>query len=225
MHIKQIIVLLIVFISVNRIHAQPSWSVNNGSYENNMTVTCVVNLNGTLVENTEGVIVGAFDENENCVGRAEALYYNSVEKYRVPLVVYSNTNGVQIHFKAYLPEQESVYDIVTTILFKIDGDQGNYGVPYELEAGSISTGINKIDMLAEEISIFPNPATDVINIQCSSEEYPYKINLYSLTGELIEQRNSSKINEIINIDNLTHGTYLLQIISDKGVFAKKFIKK
>ncbi|MCW3789171.1 T9SS type A sorting domain-containing protein [Plebeiibacterium sediminum] len=225
MHIKQIIVLLIAFISLNRMYAQPLWSVNSASYEYDMTVTCVVDLNGTLVESTGGVIVGAFDENENCVGKAEALYYNSVEKYRVPLMIFSNTNGVQIHLKAYIPEQSSVYDIETTIQFESNGSLGNFAVPYELEAGSISTGINKGEILSDEVSIFPNPAKDILNVLLSFEENSYRLNLYSLAGELIGQRNGCKKHEVISIENLPNGTYLLQIISDKGVFSKKFIKK
>ena len=72
------------------------------------------------------------------------------------------------------------------------------------------------------IQIYPNPATDFLNVTKVSDKATYKI--YSATGQLVGNGNIS--NGRINVSSLVKGVYVISI-EDKGKesFNSKFIKK
>ena len=75
------------------------------------------------------------------------------------------------------------------------------------------------------LSIFPNPTNNFITIQNkqnSIENFEYKI--LDLTGRIVKNGNS-KFNELINIESLTSGNYIIQIQTDSNQFiTQKLIK-
>ncbi|TGN29409.1 T9SS type A sorting domain-containing protein [Empedobacter tilapiae] len=106
---------------------------------------------------------------------------------------------------------------ITEVNFSFD----NYG------SGFIVDNINIIDLenlrLDEynntEISIFPNPTTDYININSSEKNNTIKIT--DLTGKVIlNEVNTTKI----NIMHLTKGIYIINIKTDNSESIQKFIK-
>ena len=109
--------------------AEPNWQVDGSQYEYNMTVTGVVSLSDTLVENSPEVIVAAFNEAGECLGKTEVRYYAAIEKYRVPLMVYSNTNNEVIRLKAYVPAIDSLCFLTGAFNFTSDASLGNYSEP------------------------------------------------------------------------------------------------
>jgi len=89
---------------------------------------------------------------------------------------------------------------------------------------SIATEISGIPNQKENISVYPNPATNKINI--AAQNPISKIQIYSLTGKLMFQNNSDSGNiKTINIDGLVKGIYLLQIFQDKTISTKKITIK
>ncbi len=222
MYLKQILFLLLFIVFTINSKAQPSWKVEGNKYEYDMTITGVISLNDTLVENTKGIIVGAFDANSNCVGKAEARYYGSVKKYRVPLMIHSNQNGEKIYLKAYIPEQSSILKLSTIIEFAIDESLGNFETPFVWET---DTTINSNDLPAKVVSVFPNPAKDLLNVHVQNDRNPYTMLLLGIKGELITEKKCQQKRETLDISWIKSGIYILQIKSSKGVFSEKFIKK
>lgn len=83
-------------------------------------------------------------------------------------------------------------------------------------------GVNDLVSSANSIQIYPNPATDVLNVTNVSDKAGYKI--YSAVGQLI---GSGNINSgKINVSTLIKGAYVITI-EDKGkdAFRSKFLKK
>ena len=106
---------------------------------------------------------------------------------------------------------------ITEVNFSFD----NYG------SGFIVDNINIIDLenlrLDEynntEISIYPNPTTDYININSSEKNNTIKIT--DLTGKVIlNEVNTTKI----NVRQLTKGIYIINIKTDNSESIQKFIK-
>ncbi len=83
---------------------------------------------------------------------------------------------------------------------------------------------NSTHVLANnEIKIFPNPTSDKINIEVSGK-LNYKVNIFTLNGELIQ---SSKNQSIIDVENIAAGSYLLEItelISGKNIIERIVVK-
>ncbi len=74
------------------------------------------------------------------------------------------------------------------------------------------------DLNRTQINVFPNPATDFINIK--SDETIKSIKIYDIKGSLIKTENSSKI----DIATFAKGNYIISIETNSGTETKKFIK-
>jgi len=86
-----------------------------------------------------------------------------------------------------------------------------------------STGINHIH--ADEISIAPNPASDVLSVQGINDNADYRIS--NTLGQVVAKGSiGNSKNAQINISGLNQGTYYLQLYSaDKSVITTKpFVK-
>lgn len=75
-------------------------------------------------------------------------------------------------------------------------------------------------LLSSAISVYPNPATDIINVNSTIDIN--KIELFDLLGK---QVISTKETEQINVSNLPVGVYLLKAFSKNGTITKKIIIK
>lgn len=71
------------------------------------------------------------------------------------------------------------------------------------------------------ISVYPNPASNTLNIQLKENTAIQSIRIYNMLGQLV----LANTNKIINVSGLKTGTYFIKIISDKGTASSKFIKE
>ena len=84
--------------------------------------------------------------------------------------------------------------------------------------------IPKID-LETTVSLFPNPSKDVVRIHLE-KDLMEKIELYSLTGQLIFETVLNSKTFILNTANYPSGTYILKVLNQKhGSINTKFIKE
>ncbi|SDQ83308.1 Por secretion system C-terminal sorting domain-containing protein [Chryseobacterium soldanellicola] len=83
-------------------------------------------------------------------------------------------------------------------------------------------GTNDLSSAQDGIQLYPNPASDVLNITKVSDKASYKI--YSAAGQLVG--NGTVSGGKINVSSLIKGVYMITI-DDKGkaTFNSKFIKK
>ena len=74
----------------------------------------------------------------------------------------------------------------------------------------------------KNITIYPNPTSNVINIK--SESNKAKISIYSLEGKKI-YFNTINTSEQINVSNIETGSYILKIQINKNTYTKRLIIK
>lgn len=84
-----------------------------------------------------------------------------------------------------------------------------------------TTGITEID---NGISIFPNPASETIQINTDMILDKSTVEIYSINGNLIKTKTLNNQSEI-NISDLPTGTYLMKINVDNKTLTEKFIKE
>lgn len=77
--------------------------------------------------------------------------------------------------------------------------------------------ISELD--AEGIAIFPNPASDVLNIQ--TETTINEISIVDLSGMVV----ANGTNNTISVANLASGMYVIHVTTEGGAFTKTFVKK
>lgn len=81
------------------------------------------------------------------------------------------------------------------------------------------------DYQAQLVQVYPNPASQSINIKNSSEtiqiEFSEIIDQY---GKLIATQTLHEDNAQINISNITPGLYFVRLHTNMGIINKKFVK-
>src|SRR5690606_20061698 len=72
-----------------------------------------------------------------------------------------------------------------------------------------------------EFNIYPNPATDILNIGLENDLVLEKVTIYNNLGQVVK---TSK-DVVINVENLSSGVYFVEVTSNKGRATKKIIVK
>jgi hypothetical protein len=95
----------------------------------------------------------------------------------------------------------------------------------------VNAGTNKLNDLAKEPSIFPNPATNQVTVTFTNDFVGnYKFVVYDVKGKIVTQYNYSKqagqVQQQLDISKLPAGMYYLQTIyeGNQKAVTKKFVK-
>jgi hypothetical protein len=89
-----------------------------------------------------------------------------------------------------------------------------------------TVGIAEQVAFSRNISIYPNPATDQLQIvNASSPSEHMNISIIDLKGSLISAKENVRSNEAIEVSNLNPGLYSLRIESAGKIAVKPFIKQ
>lgn len=93
--------------------------------------------------------------------------------------------------------------------------------------GKINTSINQANIIANtNLVVYPNPATDLININISNASFKNSsITISSVSGQQIMNSTMNGANAQLNIEGLSNGVYFVTVVNENG-FNKtvKFVK-
>ncbi len=76
--------------------------------------------------------------------------------------------------------------------------------------------------LFTDISIYPNPASEVMNVDIPSGYSLLDISLYDVTGKLILNKNQASEKLTIDVATMASGTYYLQVVNPQNKQLKTF---
>lgn len=76
--------------------------------------------------------------------------------------------------------------------------------------------------LAEMVSIYPNPTTDILNIQVPSSVEITSVAMYDVLGKRV---SVSYANNVIDTANLSTGVYMLKVETSAGALTQKIVKQ
>ena len=105
------------------------------------------------------------------------------------------------------------------IAFHVTSAADMYGIV--IDNFSIGQGIGINEQTANTVSIYPNPATTVLNVV--AEGYN-TIEIVNLLGQTVYAANATN-NMQINVSNLNNGVYFVRVNGENGTTTQKFIKK
>lgn len=101
---------------------------------------------------------------------------------------------------------------VKTSDIKLGSDFAGFMIPVDY-----NSGVENI-VAKGEISIYPNPATDVITV---ANEGVNSVAVYSVAGSLVASSESN----VVNVANLVKGIYVVKANTEAGVITGQIIKK
>jgi beta-glucanase (GH16 family) len=77
----------------------------------------------------------------------------------------------------------------------------------------------------KELIVFPNPATDKLNLKISENQIGSQVTIYSILGQELNSYILSTEETILDVSNYQNGIYLLKINTNSGIQTYKFIKE
>ena len=81
------------------------------------------------------------------------------------------------------------------------------------------------DSNESQLFVYPNPFTKYLYISLTNGQQIEKLNVYSLEGRLISSFNSSKNRDVFVMNNLSQGTYIVEVVSGSKSYIKHLIRK
>lgn len=86
--------------------------------------------------------------------------------------------------------------------------------------------LSTIEQLATKFNLYPNPATNVVNITNAENMLVNQVTVYDITGKQLNVQKFNNQTEIqLNVENLASGTYMLHLQTNEGLAVKKLVKK
>ena len=109
-----------------------------------------------------------------------------------------------------------LYDTNNDVVYN---SPGNYGAREEAHFKTVGE-LGNNDNLLSNVVIYPNPATNNLNIQNAENS---SIKVFDLLGRIVALENNISLNQQLDVSKLTTGTYLIKIINGNQVKTDKFI--
>lgn len=78
------------------------------------------------------------------------------------------------------------------------------------------------DNMLSQVSVYPNPTSNVLNLQTPANVEINSVGLYDILGKQVNARLN---NGTINVSALSQGVYLLKVVTSAGTLTKKIVKQ
>ena len=88
---------------------------------------------------------------------------------------------------------------------------------------SVTLGISENKLLSFEM--YPNPVSDVLNIQLPSGTDKADVGVYDYTGRSVSSKTISSNDSTLDVQNISKGIYILRVTTNTKIGVQRFIKK
>ena len=220
---KTLLVILTALFAKATFAAVPTWSVNPGLFQYNMSVVAVVNVNCQELSNNSNM-VGAF-VNGDCRGVA---YTNSIVsgKNLAYLLINSNSaSGETVLLKYYDAAGDIVYECKESIVFSDNASVGNNNIPFNVRNNDAPTALSLSNsIIPENYTIGTNVATLSTIDPDIADTHSYT--LVSGNGSIDNAKfqitgNQLVLNAVVNFNIQDTLLVRLRVTDDRGCYFEK----
>ncbi len=211
-------------------HYQNNWF---HTYNNSGTLTNTLKLNDyywfpavvVFPDNTNPVVAATFPTQIN-VNSATSIDLKTIvtdddnASASIVKAVKSNSNPnvvsavINLNDELVLtPQGNGTAEVV--ISFNSNGKVVEKTLTVNATSGVLST----VEVKKTELSIYPNPATDILNIK--TQDKVVNVSIFDASGRLV---NAKFENGQVNVSTLAKGIYIVKIVTDKAVYQQKLMK-
>jgi aminopeptidase N len=143
----------------------------------------------------------------------------SVTFFEIPLEIRLSGSGGATH-DVVINNTSNGQEFIVSVPFVVTGVTFDPN-KHIISRNNVATLANEAFDLDQSISIYPNPANDILHILTPTTIQIEKVEIYNTLGQLVGQ----KIDHDFSISELASGMHLLKITTSEGVIHKNFIKK
>lgn len=83
----------------------------------------------------------------------------------------------------------------------------------------LTSGIEKADIFSQNVSLFPNPASDILTVEAKKGKLQ-KVEILNLLGQTLLTQTANEI----PVSTLENGIYLIKLTIDNQIFTNKWVK-
>lgn len=119
-----------------------------------------------------------------------------------------------------------VEDVPLVVWVYVEGKTGKSDVYASSNQITLTSPLSVLGINAEAVRMFPNPATDVLNIEFGTESVT-NVNVINLNGQMVSTNAVDNGTVKLDVSNLQSGMYIYQAIDSNGNILKvdRFSKK
>ena len=88
---------------------------------------------------------------------------------------------------------------------------------------SVSLGVYENNLLSFEM--YPNPVSDVLNIQLPTGTEKAEVGVFDYTGRLVSSKTISSNDTAIDVQQISKGIYMIRVATNIKIGVQRFIKK
>jgi hypothetical protein len=88
----------------------------------------------------------------------------------------------------------------------------------------VNVGVEEI-ALEDQLNVYPNPVTDVLNVQWNNTNETANLSIRDLSGRLVLSERVANGNAVLDLSNLSSGNYILELQTEEGTLRKQVIKQ
>src|SRR5690606_1618229 len=176
-------------------------AINEDVYINNVFYNWSAEIFSVYVSN--GNTVSSMEGSSTKMGPVSLSGINNLKNYELDITPFAGQSTVYFAFRHHSSEDKFglVIDDVEIIAEKT---------------------LSSEKFFTENFNIYPNPVTDILNIQSKNGLNANEIKISDMTGKVVKvQKDATSV----NVSNLSAGTYLIDITTNEGKATSKFIKK
>ena len=167
---------------------------------NNGSSTIDVNLIAETVTGTDG------SDMEFCIGSCHWGIIEGTEYGPITIEAGASTNQGEVHFHNH----DSENDLITYVLKIYENGNEDNSITFSYIYDASFVGVNNIS--ENEISIYPNPAKNTINI--SNNNYD-EIIFSNIAGQIVKRISNSQTT--ISTSEFSNGIYFYQVVKNNAV--------
>ena len=91
---------------------------------------------------------------------------------------------------------------------------------------TLAIGVGIDNHLENSVVLFPNPAKEVVNVQCTMNNVQLdgELHLFDVYGKLLQIVPITAETTQINVSGLANGMYFVRVTTEEGTVTKTFVK-
>jgi Secretion system C-terminal sorting domain len=168
--------------------------------------------------------------NNSWFGNTDKLAMYKVQEGKVHIALTKtnkiNLNGAgqiaQLYFKVKAGKLNQNIVFKTENQIAINANAQEVPTQTQTTNTSVTSSINDT-FLAQNVQIYPNPASNVLSIEVQNMQLK-EVAILDLTGRIIQTYKTENSRFDMPLGQQLAGSYFVKIVSDKGVVVKRFVK-
>ena len=113
-----------------------------------------------------------------------------------------------------------------TVIWAVGASSTTYASGHSIRGAtalSVSLGISENNLLSFEM--YPNPVSDLLNIQLPTGTEKAEVGVFDYTGRLVSSKTISSNDTAIDVQQISKGIYMIRVAANNKIGVQRFIKK